>query len=544
MKKHNPHFCIKNFRAFGEEGANFELAPITVLTGCNSAGKSSLVKALMLLSNKRDKMNIGGIEFSQKLKISSKEFGLGGYRSVTHGEKNITMSFRVWSPNLQEMLVVKREFMAKYNDALNDGVLYHLTVEKSDGTLVYQAGWDEGGFLSDNRYSDSIKTEFNRFYAVGCYIKVLEYLSLRKKIEKEPDNDIDISRAISSESALAIVQKRLKAAGTTESEAVSLWQEFSHTTFEDVICSTFDKILSKDRSVSISDLIEDHNEADEDWKRMMETFLVHVVNKACSPFFMQRISYINSTSAQIARLYSAEDDNKMCNALRIWNDRNIDFQDEEDVMYSSYPLVVIHKPGSFLNKWIKKFGIGESIELRGADEGLGLMVYLNKGGEKRLLADEGYGMTQLISLLLQIDNSIPVMVENPAALAAREGEFRYTPQIICVEEPEVHLHPKYQSLLTEMFAEAYQKYNIHFIIETHSEYLIRKLQVMVADKETALTPNDVSLNYVEKDENGVSTNRKIEILEDGRLSEPFGSGFYDEATSLSMNLLQIKMSIK
>ena len=91
-----------------------------------------------------------------------------------------------------------------------------------------------------------------------------------------------------------------------------------------------------------------------------------------------------------------------------------------------------------------------------------------------------------------------------------------------------------------MFVEAYQKYNIHFIIETHSEYLIRKLQVMVADKGNALTPNDVSLNYVEKDEHGISTNRKIDILEDGRLSEPFGPGFYDEADGLAMELMEYK----
>ena len=92
-----------------------------------------------------------------------------------------------------------------------------------------------------------------------------------------------------------------------------------------------------------------------------------------------------------------------------------------------------------------------------------------------------------------------------------------------------------------MFVEAYREYNIHFIIETHNEYLIRKLQVMVADKECNLTTNDVSLNYVEKDRNGISTNRKIEILEDGRLSGTFGSGFFDEADSLAMNLMKYKI---
>ena len=157
--------------------------------------------------------------------------------------------------------------------------------------------------------------------------------------------------------------------------------------------------------------------------------------------------------------------------------------------------------------------------------------FIEEDNEKRLLADEGYGITQLTLLLLRIDNFIP----------STPDEYQtYNPRYFFVEEPEIHLHPKYQSLLAEMFVEAYQKYNIHFIIETHSEYLIRKLQVMVADKENALTSNDVSLNYVEKNEEGVSHNRQIKILEDGRLSEPFGSGFYDEADTLAMELMKYK----
>ena len=63
---------------------------------------------------------------------------------------------------------------------------------------------------------------------------------------------------------------------------------------------------------------------------------------------------------------------------------------------------------------------------------------------------------------------------------------------------------------------------------------------MVAGKANTLSPNDVSLNYVEKDENGVSTNRKIDILEDGRLSDSFGSGFYDEADTLALDLFRKK----
>ena len=62
----------------------------------------------------------------------------------------------------------------------------------------------------------------------------------------------------------------------------------------------------------------------------------------------------------------------------------------------------------------------------------------------------------------------------------KTDEFYYENKTIAIEEPEIHLHPKYQSLLADMFLEAYKTYNIHFIIETHSEYLIRESQVLVS----------------------------------------------------------------
>ena len=41
---------LKNFRIFDNKGAEVHINPLTVLTGCNSSGKSSIVKALILLS--------------------------------------------------------------------------------------------------------------------------------------------------------------------------------------------------------------------------------------------------------------------------------------------------------------------------------------------------------------------------------------------------------------------------------------------------------------------------------------------------------------
>ena len=74
----NPIFSLKNFRSFGEDGADFELAPITVLTGCNSAGKSSMTKALLLLN----KLDNSGNTVLPALKLYAKDLGLGSFEKI------------------------------------------------------------------------------------------------------------------------------------------------------------------------------------------------------------------------------------------------------------------------------------------------------------------------------------------------------------------------------------------------------------------------------------------------------------------------------
>jgi hypothetical protein len=238
-------------------------------------------------------------------------------------------------------------------------------------------------------------------------------------------------------------------------------------------------------------------------------------------------------------MYSIEDNDKIGDCLRSFLNGNR----QHFTSWVDKREVEIYNPGAFTNKWVDKFDIGKEIKIEGTDEGLGILVYLIKRDDNKcLLADEGYGITQLIALLLQIENNILTATRKKYGIPGfLTTPFKYEPSVIYVEEPEVHLHPKYQSLLADLFVEAFQKYNIRFIIETHSEYLIRKLQVMVADKDISLTSDKISLNYVEKDETtGISTNRQIKILEDGRLSEPFGSGFFDEAGNSARKLLLLK----
>ena len=111
--------------------------------------------------------------------------------------------------------------------------------------------------------------------------------------------------------------------------------------------------------------------------------------------------------------------------------------------------------------------------------------------------------------------------------------------IIIIEEPETNLHPALQSKLADMFVEASKLFSIQFIIETHSEYIIRRLQYLTAKKE--IKSEDTIIHYLfnPESEHTKQTNeqlRTIRIKEDGRLDKEFGTGFFDESTKLIENI--------
>ncbi len=98
------------------------------------------------------------------------------------------------------------------------------------------------------------------------------------------------------------------------------------------------------------------------------------------------------------------------------------------------------------------------------------------------IADVGIGVSQVL----------PVLV---ALLVAEPG------QLVYIEQPEIHLHPRAQAALADILADAANR-GVKVVIETHSELLILAIQSLVAEEK--LSTDKVKLHWFTRGKDGMT----------------------------------------
>lgn len=277
------------------------------------------------------------------------------------------------------------------------------------------------------------------------------------------------------------------------------------------------------------------------------------------PSCMTDLHYVGPTRATVQRLYSFDDEKSELNKnVRAYFNLKSDFSKEFNAFKNREKYYVeLHRSteqvvrweteindayqeiDSFMSRWLKKMELCESFCINpvcvdGAS--LGYSISLMKNGVSHSIADEGYGCVQVFSVLLAIQNALYQSVIDEI-IGNNQFKFYKNKYVIAIEEPENHLHPKLQSLLADVLYEANEIGDVHFLIETHSEYLIRKSQVLVKKWYEENKDKDKECPFQAYYIPSGGTPYSMGYRQDGKFAESFGPGFYDESANLTFEIM-------
>jgi predicted ATPase len=138
-----------------------------------------------------------------------------------------------------------------------------------------------------------------------------------------------------------------------------------------------------------------------------------------------------------------------------------------------------------------------------------------RSGVRVRLEDVGYGVGQLLPII---------------DYCTRDGN-----QVICIEQPELHLHPRLQGNLGDLFVDSVARGN-QVIAETHSENILLRVQRLV--RQRRLAPEQVRVLYVDNTPDEGATVRRLDLGTDGDLLSPWPTGFFDDRLDDILGILE------
>lgn len=493
---------INNFRSYKNEV--FDFSRINILIGENSSGKSSLFKFLLALkqtftdSKSRD----------YNLALTGDYTDLGTFKDVIYyNDDSLSLEF---------------EFIFDYNYYFffRDGFLledYEINSPEDADYKTYQSdkidGYVGGPIKSKTNVSYTLDKNLDSHESMKTIISNDEIGSLTIfHISKDVDEEKKI--ILSLKSKCELIYKDFET-----NEIYNLSVEYNKEGFCTIIVgSSLKNQLYKhfDLSYHIDDLDDSDLQPSEiKQKERIET-LWHkmaflLVSQNYIKYILNKIDYINPLDTKPQRIYFIKDEK-----------RNINIRDIENVVdfFSSTKNIQAKSLNQELKHVLKEFGLAEDFEVIKDDR---LPVKELKVMIKDLLSnitDVGYGVALQIPILLK------------ALLAERIQNRKNT--ILLIEQPEVHLHPKMHAKFIETLLGLGD--NNFYFIETHSEHIVRKLQILVKEQKFKLKPEDVSINYlIREKKNTIKSTHRIE--QSGRLNPPFPDGFFDNSFMLSRELL-------
>jgi len=548
---------IKNFRSLRNVTLNLKLN--TFLFGPNGSGKSSIWKALNFFNNNVIELNQFDNKTTFYLQANTNP---GTYKDI------------VYKNELKRNIEYKYTYQSNFKEFwyLDSGIEFEdfiESIEKSKGKKEQNVGRAEY-FNNLFKSSDlnerleyltykSMREEFiNEHFSIidfdiqTCFKNTTDHRYLKKLIIKDNDSKCFIEYRKGDEEIKDKLDRPgvLKKVSLFNDEKLNrLFSEFRYKNDYKWILNRYIKgsKIIKEMGEELLKFIHEKLDTNKEWTNYDEQekcniFTVGLVQLFRFYFIFPRIierylgiyhiTPIRSDAEKFYDINTREFDNlSQYNLLESFPtldiaSKMIDYIDKNEVdweslrrdVYSFYWISIFNKLYEMkLAKGLYKI---ETEDIR-------KFMVINMNGTYSNLSDISSGLTQILPIIFNSQTSLGM---NP--LTKYNDNPNYT---VFVEQPELHLHPKLQADLANYLISYDYKYIApNFIIETHSEHIIRKIQVLVAKGE--IEKEKIAVYYFNID-SGETKAKEMELLDNGFFKEPWPDGFFDDSYNLTKELL-------
>lgn len=461
---------IKNFKSISD-WQELKLSPITLIYGPNSSGKSSLIQALLLLQQTMIKPNRNG-----GLVANGENIKLGSFPVIVNRH------------NINEDIEIKLDYFIEKNNKKNQDK-YYRSFEFSYG----YCNCSDYNFSFLRKYKYEFDFDFNNKKKIvsSSFISNLDVLNINK-LKKAEAIDESFSFKYNGDYLFDdFINKKL---GKSITDKAILKKMVSLPTYK----STLNFSVPSSSEISINLAPNSSVQIHQDQLQVtpiINNIIVKVAVDLKSK--LEKISYIGPLRKRIEKTYFIDND----------------FEPSVGVDGSKIGYFLYSQEDTILkeiNNYFKQYGIPYEIlinKLGDNSTGPIISILLRDIRTDTVVgpSDVGVGISQILPIII-------------------EGTIRKN-STICVEQPEIHLHPKLQADLAEFFVDTCR--NNQWIIETHSESLMLRLQKLLRMKDERIKCDDISIIYVHPTSKG-SKLHHIRLDENGGFKDEWPAGFFDE----------------
>lgn len=591
-------WILDNFKSIDKE-KELKFRPLTIFTGANSSGKSTVLQSILLVTQTIQSSNASR---SVVLNGTFKKFG--SYSDVVNKRdlnKNIEIGFTLddnSEGNNPRSAFLRREFGAQNidcrfvissgqkDDNLNpvlESLRLEMATEKAFKTTV-DIKKDEGMSAQNKKILDMCKEQMpyadydysinmdsskkhpfmdTRFqwkfigvnmrhflpsYLIGyCsskeYLKyyLCDYLMSGSGYyyydRKMPDETAFLA-AIKDKAiqiADAIYKEGKYRSKTFEKAYAQIHNRFTLSKLQQIFRGcTLD---TEEKMKYVKQLQEKLSSLPEGYVTETLPIMHHPVVETVADFFTERINYLGPLREEPKSLYPLEGNGSIDNvglkgeytAFVFDNNKSklINYISTESFKDLTN-LTLVEKTATLaeaINEWLVYLGVANAMNTN--DKG-------KIGHELKIVTDVPDLQQDLTHVGVGVSQVLPILV---LAFLANEGD------VLILEQPELHLHPKVQTRLADFFV-SMNAVGKQCIIETHSEYLINRLRLLVAKSDDTKISDETMIYFVEKDkEEGYSKYREITINPYGKIDH-WPDGFFDEGEDLASQIVRASFEKK